>query len=179
MYIIDVAVCALVVVAVAEEKGAGSGVGGIERFEAPPGIGAAAAAGVGGNSIRGSVLNMNLNIASPKFGLFDKSALESPKPSRLSTMFSKKSKSKKNSEGMEEDDMGMADLDLDLESQESFGFKGKKGKKEKVKEEKLPFLLRVLFFGFRCAIWVVSALFGCMAAVVIGISSCLFKTVDK
>lgn len=163
-FVVDVAVTALMVVAVQEEAmgGGGGGGGPVERFEGPP--------------LTPSPIPPDPS--TPKFlSTHPKSSRKSKRNSRF--FFFDKAGLIVGGKG-EGEDLEVGEMELELESQEESVYKrgvvtGRRKEEEEEEEERLPCALRCLVWAFKVVIWVVGAVFGCAIACVVGGSECLAR----
>ncbi|KAB5549832.1 hypothetical protein GE09DRAFT_186320 [Coniochaeta sp. 2T2.1] len=147
VYLVDVAVAALMLVAHKDDQFAK-----VEVFEPPP---------VLRSSPDGSVRSSRHSIS----GRFSR---QSKRDSKREQKREKKMAKKKGGGSR------MEEFEVDVESQNSEGWKlDRKEKKGKQKKDKLPFVLRVAKALFKATFWCVTIGFRALAAVVAGLAKCL------
>lgn len=143
VYLVDVAVAALMLVAHKDDQFAK-----VEVFEPPP---------VVGGSPGGSIRSATRNSISGRF------SRQSKRDSKREEKREKKVK--KGGKRMEE-------FEIDVESQNSESWKLER-KEKKPKKDKLPFAIRVVKALFKATFWVVTIGFRALAAIVAGLAKCL------
>jgi hypothetical protein len=151
VYLVDVAVAALMLVAHRDDQFAR-----VEVFEPPPVIGA---------SPDGSVRSARNSISGRFSRQSKRDSGRGEKKEKKAAAGKKKQRGGGSSSRMEE-------FEMDVESQNSESWKLER-KEKKRKEDKLPFAVRVVKALFKAAFWVVSVGFRALAAVVAGLAKCL------